>query len=249
MNDLLHLEGLRRSFGDFLAIDDLNLVLPAGRLTSIIGPNGAGKTTLINLVTGLLSPDRGRVLLEGCDITRLSADQRVRRGLGRSFQVSTVFSQMTVADNLRLPVLARRNPAAVPLRRLEGDVAVEAEVDGLLDAFDIQELREQQAGSLAHGNQRFVELAMAVASRPRLCFLDEPCAGLNPSERERLLQLISRLKVDTTFIVVEHDMDVVFAISEWIIVLNRGAVLAAGPPDRIRADAAVRETYLGGLAS
>lgn len=249
MNDLLHLEGLRRSFGDFLAIDDLNLVLPAGRLTSIIGPNGAGKTTLINLVTGLLSPDRGRVLLEGCDITRLSADQRVRRGLGRSFQVSTVFSQMTVADNLRLPVLARRNPAAVPLRRLEGDAAVEAEVDGLLDAFDIQELREQQAGSLAHGNQRFVELAMAVASRPRLCFLDEPCAGLNPSERERLLQLISRLKADTTFIVVEHDMDVVFAISEWIIVLNRGAVLAEGPPDRIRADAAVRETYLGGLAS
>jgi branched-chain amino acid transport system ATP-binding protein len=146
-----------------------------------------------------------------------------------------------------LPVLARRGAAAGPFRRWDADAAALAEVDELLDAFELGPLRREPAGNLAHGNERMLEVAMTLATRPRMCLLDEPCAGLNPAERRQILDLIARLErdTDTTFVLVEHDMEVVFAVSEWIVVLVEGAVLTEGPPERIRDDPRVRQTYLG----
>ncbi len=251
MAELLEVHGLRHSFGDFVAVDDLDLQLLPQRLTSIIGPNGAGKTTLINLVTGLLAPDGGRILFDGDDITRLPAHARVRRGLGRSFQVSTVFPQLTVGENVLIPVLARRGTSARAFAGVRDDAASWEEVERRLDAFELSSFRDTAAGTLAHGSERMLEVAMALATEPRLCLLDEPCAGLNPTERRRILDLIQRLEdeTQTTFVVVEHDMDVVFAVSDWIVVLDRGRVLSEGPPERIRSDPAVREIYLGEEAS
>lgn len=247
MAELLEVRGLRKTFGDFVAVDGVDLTVPARRLTSVIGPNGAGKTTVINVVTGLLPADGGQVLLDGEDITGLPVHERVRRGLGRSFQIMTIFPRLSVGKNVLIPVLARRGEASRLLARADGDAPAWGEVDEVLGAVGLAHLRGVPASTVAHGDQRLLEVAMALANRPRLCLLDEPCAGLNPPERRQVLDLVGRLgrETETTFVVVEHDMDVVFAVSEWIVVLNRGTVLAEGPPEAIREDPAVRDVYLG----
>jgi branched-chain amino acid transport system ATP-binding protein len=247
MSDLLAISGLRKRFGEFTAINGVELTLPAGRLTAIIGPNGAGKTTLINLATGALSPDTGTIRLKGEAITHLATHDRVRKGLSRSFQIMNIFTRLTVLENVLLPVLVRRGRARVPFARVEGEGEAVAEGERILREIGLLEHRDAPAGALSHGDQRLLELGIAVAPEPELCFLDEPSSGLTPVERGTVLELVRRLARErrTTFVIVEHDMDVVFSLADWIVVMNRGQVLAEGAPAQIRENRQVREVYLG----
>ncbi len=247
MTELLGIEGAGKRFGDFAAVEGVTLTLPAGRLTAVIGPNGAGKTTLINLVTGALIPDVGEVRFKGEVITRLSTHQRVRRGLSRSFQIMNVFARLSVLQNILVPVLSRRGRTGNPLHGLEREVEAVTEARRILGEIGLADAENTPAGALSHGDQRLLELGIAIAPAPELCFLDEPSSGLTSVERATVLELIKRLSTErrTTFVIVEHDMDVVFALAEWIVVMNRGRVLAEGPPAEIRGNRAVREVYLG----
>ncbi len=223
------------------------MTLEKGVLTSIIGPNGAGKTTLVNLFTGNLPCDSGRLVFDGTEITRLTAHQRVRLGISRSFQITNVFQQMTLAQNLQLPVLARLGRASRPFARPDRDPDVQAEVESLLSDIGLATARDVRAKALPHGDQRLLEIGMAIACRPRLCFLDEPCSGMNPGERAQVQELVRKLTKmrDVTFVIIEHDMDVVFALSDRVIVMHQGSVLAEGKPEAIRNNARVKEIYLG----
>ena len=245
--ELLKTEGLSKRFGALAAVDGVNLMLPSGRLTAVIGPNGAGKTTLINLITGSLLPDAGQVYFKGEAITRLASHQRTRKGLSRSFQLMNIFSRLTVLQNVLLPVLSRHGSTLKPLARVDDQAKAVAEAGQILKEVGLWEVQLHPAGALSHGDQRLLELGIAIASAPELCFLDEPSAGLTPVERATVLDLIRKLAVErqTTFVIVEHDMDVVFSLSDWIVVMNRGRLLAEGPPSLIRENLEVREVYLG----
>ena len=244
---LLEIQGLRRTFGHLAAVDDVSLTLEPGVLTAIIGPNGAGKTTLINLLTGLLMPDAGTIRFKDQDVSRLPPHARVRRGLSRSFQIMNVFPNLTAQENILLPALARRGRNHRAFRPLEGEREAFADAEEILGEIGLWEQRGSRVRALSHGDQRRLELGIAVATRPELCFLDEPSSGMNPVERQAVLGLIRRLSAEgrTTFVIVEHDMDVVFSLSQRIVVMNRGQVLADGTPAAIRENRAVRETYLG----
>lgn len=244
---LLEAQALRKTFGHLAAVDNVSLSLEPGVLTAIIGPNGAGKTTLINLLTGLLLPDTGTVRFKAEDISRLPAHARVRRGIARSFQIMTIFPSLTVQENILLPALARRGRNHRAFARLEGEGEAFGDAQEILGEIGLWEQRDVQVRALSHGDQRRLELGIAVATRPELCFLDEPSSGMNPIERQAVLGLIRKLSAErrTTFVIIEHDMDVVFSLSERIVVMNRGQVLADGTPAAIRENRAVRETYLG----
>jgi len=245
---LLETQELRKTFGRLAAVAGVSLNLTEGTLTAIIGPNGAGKTTLINLLTGLLVPDAGTVRFKGEDITRLPPHGRVRRGLSRSFQIMNIFPSLTARQNLLLPVLSRLGRNLRALTRLDRETEADAEVEALLREIGLWEKRDARAGALSHGDQRLLELGIAVGTRPELCFLDEPCSGMNPIERQAVMGLMRKLSGErrTTFVIIEHDMDVVFSLSQRIVVMNHGEVLADGTPDAIRENRAVREIYLGG---
>jgi branched-chain amino acid transport system ATP-binding protein len=247
MPDLLVAESIGKAYGDFWAVRHFAASFAQGRLTSIIGPNGAGKTTLVNMLTGMARPDHGRVVLDGQDVTGLAIHERVRRGISRSFQITSVFADLTVLDNVLVPVFARRNQAHRLFRRRETDTDSRAEAFDLLEQVGLAHAARQRVRVLPHGDKRMLEIAMAIAPRPRLCFLDEPTTGMNPSERAQVLGLIGRLHESgrTTFVVIEHDMDVVFSVSEWILVMHRGGLLSEGPPASVREDERVREVYLG----
>ncbi len=245
--DLLVISTVTKRFGDFTAIDGLTLTLPGGRVTAVIGPNGAGKTTLINLVTGAFLPDSGDIHFKGEAITRLAVHDRVRRGLSRSFQIMNVFARLSVLENILVPVLARRGRAARALRKLTREDEAIAEARALVEEIGLAREQDAPAGVLSHGDQRLLELGIAVATRPELCFLDEPSSGLTSVERSAVLALVRKLSAEqrTTFVIVEHDMDAVFALADWIVVLNRGQLLAEGTPAQIRESRDVREIYLG----
>ncbi len=247
MSPLLRAEEVSKHFGRFTALNRVTLEIEPGVLTSIIGPNGAGKTTLINVLTGNLLCDGGRIFLNGEDITRLPPDQRVRKGISRSFQITNIFPQMTVEQNVLLPLLARQGRTGQPFVRYDSYADTRAEAESLLRELGLWEMRDVPASELSHGDQRRLEIGMALAPHPRLCFLDEPTSGMNPLERTEVLQAIRGLAAghDVTFVVVEHDMDMVFSISERIVVMNRGEILADGTPEEIRDNREVREVYLG----
>lgn len=247
MTELLVARGLRKRFGDLAAVDGLDLRVEEGGCTALIGPNGAGKTTALNLLSGHLLPDEGRITFRGEDITRLPPHARVRRGLSRSFQVMTIFPELTALENLLVPILVRMGAVGRGLRAVHAYPEAEEEARRLLEDLDLAGAAEVPVGALPHGDQRRLELGIAVASQPRLCLLDEPSSGLNPLERAGLLQLVRRLadQRGVTFVVVEHDMDVVFGLARWVVVMNRGRVLAEGTPEEVRASPEVRETYLG----
>jgi branched-chain amino acid transport system ATP-binding protein len=229
------------------AVHEVTLTLQEGLFTSVIGPNGAGKTTLINLLSGYLLPDRGKILFQGSEITRLGADKRVRMGISRSFQVMNIFPRMTVFQNILLPVLSRLNKTSRAFSSLLSQKEAVGEAERILVEVWLKDEKDFPAGELSHGDQRLLELGIAVASNPQLCFLDEPSSGMNPIERIKVLELVKKLAAErkTTFIIVEHDMDIVFSLSDWIVVMNRGEILAEGRPDEIRANREVREIYLG----
>jgi branched-chain amino acid transport system ATP-binding protein len=247
VGELLRVEKLRKTFRELVAVDAVDLQLADGEVVALIGPNGAGKTTFINLLSGAVAPDAGRVIFHGEDITHLPSHLRVRRGVTRSFQVMNIFPRLTVRENILLPVLARRRRLFRFFSPTHAYSAAVDEADELLQEVGLSDQRDQYAGELPHGDQRRLELGIAVAVQPVLCLLDEPSAGMNPLERTLVLELVRKLAHDrqTTFVIVEHDMDVVFSLAERIVVMNRGRILADGTPMAIRENREVRDIYLG----
>ena len=244
---LLEIQRLNKSFGRVVAAHDIDLTFRPGVLTSIIGPNGAGKSTLINLISGSIRPDSGCILFEGEDITRLPTHRRVQRGLCRSFQVVNVFPELAVFDNIQIPLLALRKRAHRLFRPVAGERDVHGEVMEILDRVGLRAETWTTASALSHGDKRLLEVGIALAAGPKLLFLDEPTAGMNPVERSKILENIRSLSKEgqTTFVIVEHDMDIVFSLSERVIVLHHGVVIGDGTTREIRNSPRVREVYLG----
>ena len=242
---VLDVRGLSKHFGGVFANVDIDLAVSTGELHALIGPNGAGKTTLVAQLAGMLAPDAGRIIFEGREITRLAAHQRVRAGLARSFQITSIFPRFSVLDNLALAVLARSGTSFSFWRPLKNDSAIFEEASQLADDVGLADRETELAGALAHGEQRQLEVGLALATNPRMLLLDEPMAGLGPDESERIIAMLEGLKQQIALLLVEHDMDAVFRLADRISVLVSGRVIACGTPQEIRADAAVRKAYLG----
>ena len=244
---LLEIRSLHKSFGKVVTANGINLTLEKGVLTSIIGPNGAGKSTLINILSGSLHVDSGEILFEGKEITDLPIHKRVRMGLCRSFQVVNVFPELTVFNNIQIPVLAVQKRATRLFRPVSREKEAQREVEQVLERVGLQTKAHIPANALSHGDQRLLEVGIALAVRPKLLFLDEPTAGMNPVERVTLLQNIKRLSAEgkTTFVIVEHDMDIVFSLSDRVIVLHHGDIIGDGTTSEIQNSKTVKEVYLG----
>lgn len=245
MSAALEVENLNRSFGALHVTRDVNLTLERGARRALIGPNGAGKTTLINLITGALKPSSGAIRLDGADITATSQAERARRGLARTFQINQLFRGLTVIENICM-VIAERDGYANNLWRPTGTKRVIQE-EGLdhLDSLRLTEDALKLVRELPYGRQRLVEIAMALAQRPRVLLLDEPAAGVPSSESHLILDAVAALDPDIAVLIIEHDMDVVFRFAKQITVLVQGAVFTQGTPEEIRRDEKVREVYLG----
>jgi branched-chain amino acid transport system ATP-binding protein len=241
-------EGLTRRFSGFTAVNNVSLEIPEGGVRTIIGPNGAGKTTFFNLLSGLLPPSAGRIWFRDREITSLLAYQRARLGIARSFQITNIFGRLTVYENVRLAVQAVHDGKAnffMPERRM-GDLG--ATTERVLHDVGLWEWRDARAENLSHGDQRRLEIGLVLASDPPVLLLDEPLAGMSPTETHETVDLIQRISPGRTILLVEHDIDVVMAISTTITVFQTGAVLAVGTPQEIRANEAVQRAYLGELA-
>jgi branched-chain amino acid transport system ATP-binding protein len=241
----LRTQGLGVRFGAFAAVTDVNLTLEPGARQALIGPNGAGKTTLINLLTGVLRPTSGTIHFGDRDITPLSCDRRARIGLARTFQINTLFPSLTPLSSIVLAICERDGLASTwwrPLRRL---TRVYDEAHALLGRLKLDALADTPVAALAYGKQRLLEIALAMAARPRILLLDEPAAGVPEVERHELLATIAELPQDVSVLLIEHDMDLVFSFADRISVLVNGALLTEGTPDAIAADSRVRAVYLG----
>jgi branched-chain amino acid transport system ATP-binding protein len=245
---VLRLEGLRKAYGGLRVTDDVSLEVKAGEIHALIGPNGAGKTTLIGQVAGTLRPDAGRVWLAGRDVTALGAARRAQRGLARSFQVTALLPGFTVLENVALAVQAKHGSSFRLLRPAAAEAALNGPAMAALERVGLAARALTRAGALAHGEKRQLELAIALAQAPRLLLLDEPLAGTGGEEAARLVALLGTLKGGPGVLLVEHDMDAVFALADRITVLALGRVIASGSPASIRADPAVRDAYLGEAA-
>ncbi len=247
MTELLRTEKLRKFFGVVSATDDIDLQIDEGVLTSIIGPNGAGKTTLINLLTGNILVDSGKIFFYNEEITHLPIHKRVNKGICRSFQIMNIFPKLSVFENLQIPVLSLLNQSLSFFKPVHCHTDVNERVEKLLNEIGLKDKKDLPAGTLSHGDQRLLEIGLAMAPEPKLLFLDEPTAGMNPLERVKVLENIRRLSKEkqSTFVIVEHDMDIVFSLSDRIIVLHRGQILADGKPDEIKQNEDVRKVYLG----
>jgi len=242
---LLAVRGLTKRFGGLVATDNVDLDVADGETLAIIGPNGAGKTTLIGQLSGDLAPDAGTIRFAGDDITALAAPARSQRGLARSFQITSIFAEFTALDNVALAVQAHAGHSFRFWRPARAERALREPARATLEAVGLGERAAVTAATLAHGEQRQLELAMALATGPRLLLLDEPMAGLGPDESQRMIRLLGRLKARYTILLVEHDMDAVFALADRISVMLYGRLIATGAPEAIRANAEVRQAYLG----
>jgi len=242
---LLEVRGLRKSFGALLASDDVDLEVLEGETHAIIGPNGAGKTTLISQLAGSLLPDRGRVRFAGEDITTLSAPARARRGFARSFQITSIYPDFTALENVMLAAQAHSGSSFRFWRPAREEATLRSPASAILEQVGLSGRGDVLAENLAHGEQRALEIATALATRPRLLLLDEPVAGMGVEETQRMIALLSSLKGDKTLILVEHDMDAVFSLADRISVLVYGRIIATGTPQEVRANAEVRRAYLG----
>ncbi len=241
----LALKGITKRFGGVIAASGVNLAVAPGERRIIIGPNGAGKTTLFNLISGAFPPSSGEIHLFGEDVTRLPAHARVQRGLGRTYQIITLFAKLTVLDNVLLALLGRHRARFVALRPLRAYGALYDEALERLRSVDLLERRADPARLLSNGEQRRLEILLALAQRPRLLLLDEPMAGLSPGERQAVLALLGQIGQQIPLVMIEHDMDLALDLADRVTVLHYGEVIAEGTPAEIRANPMVQEIYLG----
>ena len=240
---MLSAKKLNKKFGSLVVAQDIALELPRGARHALIGPNGAGKTTLMNLMTGMLAPDSGRIFLDGAEITRDKPHDRVKKGLARTFQINTLFPQLSALESVALAVLEREGNAHNWWRGLPRFGGAIHEAQGILDSLKIPSRKETR--ELPYGQQRLLEIALALATRPKVLLLDEPAAGVPKDESAALFDAIDGLSRDLTILFIEHDMDVVFRFASRIIVMVGGRILVQGPPAEIARDERVREVYLG----
>lgn len=229
--EILKVENLNKSFGEFKAVNNVTFSLRELELTALIGPNGAGKTTLVNLITKKLKPDSGRILFYGKDITRLSGAITTKLGIVRTFQIVSLFLTLTVYENLKIPALASK--------------ISDGELDEIISSLGLEKFRDIKVVQLPFGIQKLVELGIALALRPKLLILDEPAAGLSHEDRSNLVKLLRDIGRRVTLMIIEHDMEVVFGLAERVIVMNKGRIVADGRPGKIAEDRLIREIYLG----
>jgi branched-chain amino acid transport system ATP-binding protein len=242
---ILDVQGLVKAFGALRATDGVTLDVRPGETHAIIGPNGAGKTTLIAQLSGDLRPDAGRIQFAGEDVTGLRAAARSHRGLARSFQITSVYREFSALDNVALAVQAHAGHSFRFWRAARADEALRAPARAILNEVGLGGRADVLAANLAHGEQRQLEIAMVLATKPRLLLLDEPVAGMGPDESQRMVQFLGTLKGRQTIVLVEHDMDAVFTLADRISVLVYGRIIATGTPQEIRANREVRAAYLG----
>jgi branched-chain amino acid transport system ATP-binding protein len=242
---VLEIHRLYKHFGGVVAVDRVDLTVAAGEVHALIGPNGAGKTTLIAQVSGSLAADAGEIRFLGEDLTRKPQHFRVKAGLARSYQITSIFRRFSVLDNLALAVQARSGSSLSFWRPVAEEKALFDEAASIAGEVGLAARISSVAGNLAHGEQRALEVGLALATRPKLVLLDEPMAGMGPEESQRMIELIQRVRAQVTVLLVEHDMDAVFRLADRISVLVNGRVIASGAPHAIRADAEVRRAYLG----
>jgi branched-chain amino acid transport system ATP-binding protein len=244
---LLKIEGLTKSFGSLMAVLDVSLDVAEGELHAVIGPNGAGKTTAFNLISGMLDPTRGSIQFAGHDITRLSPNERVRKGIARTFQITEIFPELTVVENLRISVEVAAGYRMRPWLSRAQTAQVKERVEQLAQRVGLTAKGGRLVGELSHGDQRAVEIGLALALRPKLLLLDEPTAGMGDQETEDITALMHRLHREEklTIVLIEHDMPLVFKVADRITVLAQGQVLAGGTPAEIASNAAVQAAYLG----
>ena len=245
MLELLQVESLAKRFGGIVATDDLSIAIPEGELHAVIGPNGAGKTTLVAQLSGQLAPDSGRIHFAGSDITSLPMPTRSALGLARSFQITSLFLDLSVLDNVALAVQAHAGHSFHFWRDARREPELRDPARAALARVGLKVREDLPASALSHGEHRQIELAMALASKPRMLLLDEPMAGLGPEESARMVAMLREIKKELTILLVEHDMEAVFALADRITVLDSGRVIASGKPEEIRNNAQVRDAYLG----
>ena len=243
---MLEVQGVVKSFDDFLAVNEAHLRVQKGEIVAVIGPNGAGKTTLFNLITGILQRDRGKVLFKGEDISGLPPFEICRRGISRSFQIVNVFPRLTAFENVQVAVLSHQQKSNVLLRPAQSLAVVETR--SLLESVGLAGKEDHIVGSLSHGDQKILEMAIALGNEPELLILDEPTAGMSPEETFTNIELIKRLARTRglTILFCEHDMDIVFSISQSIMVMHQGRTLIQGAPEEVRNPPEVQSAYLGG---
>jgi len=238
--------GLTRNFGGLVAVRDVSIVLRQGELHAVIGPNGAGKTTLVSMLSGEIRPTAGRIELMGRDVAGAPSWRMTGLGVGRSFQRTNIFASLTVLENVRLAVQAVSASARHLLREVSRETVLIERAEQALQHVGLADAAPRVAGVLSHGEQRQLEIAMALASGPKVLLLDEPLAGMGPEESQRMTALLKGLAREHALLLIEHDMDFVFAVADWMTVMAEGTVLAEGRPEAIRANTAVQDAYLGG---
>ncbi|GCF15358.1 ABC transporter ATP-binding protein [Haloarcula mannanilytica] len=247
---LLETQGLTKEFGGLTALNNVDMAVEAGELVSLIGPNGAGKSTLINTITGQLSPTRGDVYYDGTDLVGMKPFEIAQLGVGRSFQTASILPELTVRENIQVASFAAEHGSFRInfLRRRDSFEEVQAQTDDILETIGLDSEADSDARSLPYGDKRRLEVAIGLATDPDLLFMDEPTAGMSPAETEMTVNLIGDLLTDwgMTIFLVEHDMDIVFDVSDRIFTLHQGELIARGTPEEIRDHPAVREAYLGG---
>ncbi len=242
---LLQIEGLTRRFGGVVAADAITLDITAEEVHAVIGPNGAGKTTLIGLLSGEITPQEGSIHFDGTDITRVPAYRRSMLGLARSFQITSLFHDSTALDNVALAVQAHRGHSFRFWRDARSEQELREPALAVLARVGLAERATVRVDKLSHGEHRQLEIAVALATKPRLLLLDEPMAGMGPEESAQMVKMLRQLKGSVTILLIEHDMEAVFALADRLTVLVYGRIIASGHPEAIRADAAVRQAYLG----
>ena len=247
LKPLLEVSKLTKNFSGICAVNHVSFNLTPGTITAVIGPNGAGKTTLYNLLSGQLTATSGSVKLEDKELTSLSPDQIVKAGVGRSFQITSIFPSLTVQQNIRAAVISEQKKQFNLWRNISRDTSLNQSVAEILQLISIEHLASTPVHSLSHGDQALVEIGIVLALKPRLILLDEPTAGMSSTETKRIVQLIRHLQqqISCTFLLTEHDMTVIFELAECLLVMHQGRIIAEGTPDEIRQDLAVRRAYLG----